>query len=323
MIVITGAAGFIASNLVRSFMSMQTYKLLLVDVFAEIKNSGKTENIADFRNLDKIERTVFPEWFAAHASEISFVFHLGARTDTTEFDFHLLEALNLNYSKQLFNICAANKIPFVYASSAATYGLGENGFDDQENNLSRLKPLNPYGLSKHLFDLYAAEQNEKPPFWAGLKFFNVYGPHEAHKGRMASVVFHAYNQIHKTRKLKLFKSLNSAYADGEQLRDFIYVSDVIEICLFMFDQCKASGIYNVGTGKARSFNDLGKAVFASIGYDENIEYIPVPEDICDKYQYFTEAKIDKLTAAGFNRRFTSLEEGIKTYIKFLEQTTRG
>jgi ADP-L-glycero-D-manno-heptose 6-epimerase len=292
--------------------------LLLVDHFPTDKYSPKSDNISDFADILKMDRDVFPEWFTEHADEVSFVFHLGARTDTTEFDFRVLDSLNLSYSMTLWEICTVKQIPLLYASSAATYGIGDQGFDDDESKIPLLTPLNPYGLSKQLFDAQVICQQEQPPFWAGLKFFNVYGPYEAHKGRMASVVFHAFNQIRETGKLKLFRSHNPNFKDGEQLRDFIYIDDVINICLYMYHNRPANGIYNVGTGKARSFNDLGKAVFKSMGQPENIEYIPIPEDIRDKYQYFTEATMSKLTKTGYKSEFLSLEQGVEKYVGFLK-----
>jgi len=318
MIVITGAAGFIASNLVKALVKNSLTDLLLVDHFPTDKYSPKSDNISDFADILKMDRDVFPEWFTEHADEVSFVFHLGARTDTTEFDFRVLDSLNLSYSMTLWEICTVKQIPLLYASSAATYGIGDQGFDDDESKIPLLTPLNPYGLSEQLFDAQVICQQEQPPFWAGLKFFNVYGPYEAHKGRMASVVFHAFNQIRETGKLKLFRSHNPNFKDGEQLRDFIYIDDVINICLYMYHNRPANGIYNVGTGKARSFNDLGKAVFKSMGQPENIEYIPIPEDIRDKYQYFTEATMSKLTKTGYKSEFLSLEQGVEKYVGFLK-----
>ena len=318
MIVITGAAGFIASNLAKAFIKNSVTDLLLVDHFPADKYSPKSDNISEFNEVPKMDRDVFPEWFTEHAEEVSFVFHLGARTDTTEFDFRVLDSLNLSYSNTLWEICTVKQIPIVYASSAATYGMGELGFDDDESKISQLKPLNPYGLSKQLFDAQVISQQEQPPFWAGLKFFNVYGPFESHKGRMASVAFHAFNQINATGGLKLFQSHNAKYKDGEQLRDFIYLDDVIDICLYMYHSRPANGIYNVGTGHARSFNDLGKAVFSAMGQPENIEYIPIPIDIRDKYQYFTEAPMAKLRATGYAKEFISLEKGVEKYVEFLK-----
>jgi len=319
MIVVTGAAGFIASNLTKALVRSGLTDLLLVDHFPTDKYSSKADNISEFASLRQMDRDLFLEWFTEHAEEVSFVFHLGARTDTSEFDFRVLDSLNLSYSMNLWEICTVKQIPLVYASSAATYGLGELGFDDDQSKIPDLKPLNPYGLSKQLFDAQVITQEQQPPFWAGLKFFNVYGPCESHKGRMASVVFHAFNQIRETGRLKLFQSHNSKFKDGEQLRDFIYVEDIVAVCLFMFHHRPASAIYNVGTGHARSFNDLGRAVFKSMDREENIEYIPIPMDIRDKYQYFTEANMSKLRAAGYEHDFLSLEEGVDAYVDFLQK----
>jgi len=319
MIVITGAAGFIASNLAKALIKKGVTDLLLVDHFPADKYSPKSDNIAEFETIPKIDRDDFSEWFTEHAEQVSFVFHLGARTDTSEFDFRVLDSLNLSYSNTLWEICTVKQIPIIYASSAATYGMGEAGFEDDERKIPELKPLNAYGLSKQLFDIEVISQQEQPPFWAGLKFFNVYGPYESHKGRMASVVFHAFNQINATGKLKLFQSHNPKFKDGEQLRDFIYLDDVLDICLYMYENRPANGIYNVGTGKARSFDDLGKAVFNAMGQPENIEYIPIPIDIRDKYQYFTEAPMSKLAATGYKKDFLSLEQGVEKYVEFLER----
>jgi len=203
----------------------------------------------------------------------------------------------------------------VYASSAATYGLGEQGYTDDEQNIVNLHPLNPYGESKNEFDKWALEQDKKPFFWTGLKFFNVYGPNEYHKGRMASVVMHSFNQIRKTGGMKLFRSQNPDYRDGEQLRDFVYVKDVIEACIFFMHHRKDSGIYNLGSGKARSFLDLTRSVFIALNKPENISFVDTPEDIRDKYQYFTEANMAKLRSIGFDHKFHTLEEGIENYVK--------
>jgi ADP-L-glycero-D-manno-heptose 6-epimerase len=320
MIVITGAAGFIASNLVRRLIADSVTDLLLVDHFPTDKYSPKADNIAGFESIQKMDRDIFPEWFTEHAQEVSFVFHLGARTDTSEFDFRVLDSLNLSYSMTLWEICTVKQVPFLYASSAATYGMGALGFDDDESQIPLLTPLNPYGLSKQLFDAQVVTQSDRPPFWAGLKFFNVYGPYEGHKGRMASVVFHAYNQISETGKLRLFQSHDSKCDDGEQLRDFIYVDDVVDVCLYMYHSRPANGIYNVGTSTARCFNDLGKAVFKAMEKPENIEYIPIPDDIRDKYQYYTEAVVTKLRGTGYDKEFTSLEQGVEKYVDFLKGT---
>jgi len=223
--------------------------------------------------------------------------------------------LNVDYSKKMWNLCADNNIPLVYASSAATYGMGEQGYDDNHEVIEKLVPLNPYGDSKNDFDKWALKQEKTPPFWAGLKFFNIYGPNEFHKSRMASVIFHSFNQITKTGAMKLFASHNPDYKDGEQLRDFVYVKDVVSVCLFLMDQKAENGLYNLGTGMARTFVDLTKATFKAMGKEADISFIPTPEDIRDKYQYFTEAKMDKLKRNGYTKEFYTLEEGVTDYVQ--------
>lgn len=312
MIIVTGAAGFIGSCLVNKLNEEAYYDLVLVDDFSRASKKANWENC---RYSQLVERSNFIEWLAENQNLVQFIFHLGARTDTTEFDNKIFEELNVAYSKDIWSLCVANGIPLVYASSAATYGGGEFGYDDDESQLSKLKPLNPYGESKQVFDEWALAQKEKPYFWAGLKFFNVYGPNEYHKGRMASVIFHAYNQIQETGKMKLFQSHKEAYEHGEQKRDFIYVKDLVEVCFWLMLHRKNSGIYNLGTGKARSFNDLVKAVFSALELTEDISYIPTPEDIRDKYQYFTEANMGKLKSIGYTKAFSSLEEGVSNYVQ--------
>jgi len=322
-IVVTGAAGFIGSNLVKKLNQQGFNDLIVVDKF---DNPLKNKNLEGSEFSQKIDRDQFIEWLSENSREVDFIFHMGARTDTSEFNFRVLDSLNLSYTKSLWEICTIKQIPLVYASSAATYGVGEKGFSDDLALIKELKPLNPYGLSKHLFDLFVLEQKTSPPFWAGLKFFNVYGPHEFHKGRMASVVFHAYQQIKETGQVKLFKSNKPEYKDGEQLRDFIFVDDVTDICMFFFrkfetDPIKAAdhcSIYNTGTGKARTFNDLVAPIFSTLGLPPQIKYIPIPTDIEDKYQYFTEAKMDKLFTAGYHKPFISIEKGVEKYVHFLK-----
>ncbi len=312
MIVVTGAVGFIGSCMIEKLNREGYYDIIAVDdFFDEIKN----KNLEGKRISARVERTIFFNWLKENQRFVQFVFHLGARTDTTEFDKTIFDDLNLNYSKEVWNICVEFGLPLVYASSAATYGLGELGFSDNEELIPNLRPLNPYGESKNDFDKWALLQKRKPFFWAGLKFFNVYGPNEYHKGRMASVVFHTYNSVKNTGMMKLFRSHNPNYKNGEQLRDFIYVKDVCDVCFHFMLHRKNSGIYNLGTGKARTFLALAQCVFNAMGIPENIEFIDTPEDIRDKYQYFTEAEMKKLRAAGYEKEFTSLEEGIKDYVK--------
>ncbi|WOK05430.1 ADP-glyceromanno-heptose 6-epimerase [Imperialibacter roseus] len=319
MIVVTGAAGFIGSCLISSLNKKGFRAIVAVDDFS---NEEKNKNLQEKQIIERVDRDDFFGWIENNQKQIEFIFHLGARTDTTEFDRELLWKLNTNYSKKVFELCTLYQIPLVYASSAATYGLGEIGYDDDESRLSELKPLNPYGESKNEFDIWVLQQEKKPFFWAGLKFFNVYGPNEYHKGRMASVILHAYHQIEKTGKMKLFQSHNPAYKDGEQMRDFVYVMDVCSICLFLMHHRKDSGIYNLGSGRARTFKDLVLAVFNALEKKPEIEFIPTPEDIRDKYQYFTEASMTKLRSIGYDQPFTELESGVVDYVKgYLSKST--
>lgn len=311
MIIVTGAAGFIGSYLIKRLNQDSFNAIIAVDKF---DNEAKNKNLVGLKIKERIDRDVFLSWLDQHYETVEFIFHIGARTDTAEFDRGLLNKLNTEYTKAIWTRCCQYQIPLVYASSAATYGLGEQGYDDDESKIPSLKPLNPYGQSKQDFDVWALNQKEKPFFWAGLKFFNVYGPHENHKGRMASVIWHAYHQISKTGKMKLFKSHNPAYRDGEQMRDFVYVKDVAEVCMFFMHHRKNSGIYNLGSGRARTFLDLTKAVFKALNKPENIEFMDTPADIRDKYQYFTEANMSKLQKIGYAKNFTSLEAGVKDYV---------
>ncbi len=311
MIIVTGAAGFIGSCLVEKLNSERYFDLILVDDFS---NEKKNRNLQDKKFTAKVHRDEFIDWLKRNHKLVQFVFHLGARTDTTEFNKSVFDKLNLNYTKAVWNACVEFGLPLVYASSAATYGAGENGYGDEHSGIEKLKPLNPYGDSKQEFDKWALQQERKPYFWAGLKFFNVYGPNEYHKGRMASVVFHAFSQVKETGKMKLFRSHNPKYKDGEQLRDFIYVKDAVDVCFFLMQHRKDSGIYNLGTGKARTFLDLVRNVFVSMDKKEHIEFIDTPADIRDKYQYFTEAKMEKLKSIGYLKQFISLEDGVKDYV---------
>ncbi|HVZ56639.1 MAG TPA: ADP-glyceromanno-heptose 6-epimerase [Chitinophagaceae bacterium] len=312
VIIVTGAAGFIGSCLV-GYLNRKGYQnIVIVDAFG---GDAKRANYEDKKICARVERDELFDWLERYQLRIDFVFHLGARTDTTEFDYRIHQLLNVDYSKKVWEYCTRKRIPLVYASSAATYGDGELGYRDDHELAERLKPLNPYGVSKNEFDKWALLQADQPPFWAGLKFFNVYGPNEYHKGRMASVIFHAYQQILQTGKVRLFRSHRPDFQDGEQLRDFIYVKDVVDICFWLMQHQPASGLYNVGTGKARSFNDLVRALFASLHQEPVIEYIDTPLDIRDKYQYFTQADMNKLRAAGYHQDFYSLEEGVRTYVQ--------
>ena len=349
-IIVTGAAGFIGSCMVQ-YLNEQGYEnLILVDDFGAEEKRRNWEG-KQFTTI--VERYNLFDWLETNNPAVDFVIHLGARTDTTEFDYAIHRELNLEYSQQVWKYCTAKQIPLIYASSAATYGSGELGYDDKKQ-IENLHPLNPYGVSKNEFDKWVLLQQINPPFWAGLKFFNVYGPNEYHKGRMASVIYHSFNQIKKDGVVKLFKSHKEAYEDGKQLRDFIYVKDVVKVIFWMMEEYKltvdslelteeqddiqstsdtrhqtsdicqpssvnrhlSSGIYNLGTGEARTFEDLVKATFAGLDREAVIEYINMPEDIKDKYQYFTEANMQKLRDAGYTNDFYSLEEGVSDYVGY-------
>jgi ADP-L-glycero-D-manno-heptose 6-epimerase len=312
MIIVTGAAGFIGSCLIAKLNELNFNYIIAVDDFS---NEEKNKNLIGKKIKERVERNDFFQWLDQNNREVEFLFHIGARTDTTEFNKEIFDTLNVNYSKDVWEACVKYQIPLVYASSAATYGLGELGYDDNESEIHLLKPLNPYGDSKNDFDNWALKQEEKPFFWAGLKFFNVYGPNEYHKSRMASVIWHAYRQILSNGSLKLFKSHKPEYQDGEQIRDFIYVKDLVDVCIFLMEHRKNSGIYNLGTGKARSFNDLGKSTFTALNKPVQINYIDTPLDIRDKYQYFTEANMKKLIDIGYTKPFYTLEEGVKDYVQ--------
>ena len=322
-IIVTGAAGFIGSCLV-GFLNRHGFEnLILVDEFSD---ESKNNNLKQKRFSLQVEREKFFEWLSSAKPRIDFVFHIGARTDTTEFDYSVHQHLNVEYSKKLWDYCTIHSIPLIYASSAATYGSGELGYNDDHRIIDKLKPLNPYGESKNEFDKWVLHQGDQPPYWYGLKFFNVYGPNEYHKGRMASVIFHSKNQIRNQGFVKLFKSHRPDFKDGQQLRDFVYVKDVLKVCYWLMEGALGSmqgdktrpapnGIYNLGTGKARAFEDLVKATFHALDLQPKIEYIDMPEDIRDKYQYFTEANMQKLRDAGYKENFYSLEKGIDDYVR--------
>lgn len=312
MIIITGAEGFIGSCLVAALNQAGYNDLVLVDDFGM---PVREDNLTGKSFTAKVNRKDLANWLDENHRLVQFIFHIGARTDTTETDVAVLNELNLDYTKMLWQKCVAYGLPLVYASSAATYGGGEHGYDDDETKLDLLQPLNLYGHSKNDFDKWAIAQDKKPYFWAGLKFFNVYGPNEYHKGRMASVVLHAFNQIQQTGEVKLFKSHNPNYTDGGQLRDFVYVKDVTDVCMFLMNHRKNNGIYNLGSGKARTFKNLVEAIFVALDKTPYITYIDTPIDIRDKYQYFTEANMDKLKSIGYTQNFTNIEEGVSDYVK--------
>lgn len=314
MIVVTGAYGFIGSYLIgRLNADGWANDLVIVDDFSR---EDKQANLLGKKWRLQIEREVFIQWFVTHAKDVTFVYHLGARTDTTETDETLFDRLNLQYSKDIWKVCSAHQIPLVYASSAATYGDGTQGFDDGEQGITKLHPLNPYGWSKQNFDLWALQQETTPPKWAGLKFFNVYGPNEYHKGRMASVIMHSFYKIKAEGKMMLFRSHKPGIKDGHQQRDFIYVNDIAEMCMrIMEHNAFKSGIYNAGTGRARTFLDLTLNTFAAMGMTPEIEFIDTPPDIRNTYQYFTEAVMDKWLHQFQDMCFTGLEEGVDEYVK--------
>ncbi len=309
-IVITGAAGFIGSYMTGYLNQVGFENLILVDDFSDER---KHRNLQGKIFKEKVDREQFFDWYKSHPDSIQAVFHLGARTDTTEMDYEVHKKWNLDYSKKVWELCTQNDIPLLYASSAATYGGGEHGYKDT-HDVAHLTPLNPYGVSKNNFDIWALEQTETPPNWYGVKFFNVYGPNEYHKGRMASVIMHAYNQVKEKGEVTLFRSHNPDFEDGGQKRDFIYVKDVVRMCVWLLMAAPASGLYNIGTGKARTFNDLVSAVFDAMRADEKVTFIDTPEDIRDKYQYYTQADMQKFLATGYDRKFYTLEQGIQEYV---------
>lgn len=314
MIVITGAAGFIGSALLQALNVQGVTDLIIVDDFSR---SDKNRNFEQKAFTQKVHRDEFFDWLEEHAGGVDFIFHLGARTDTAEKDTQLFDRLNLNYTKTVWKMCIEYGLPLLYASSAATYGLGEFGYEDNHEIVSALKPLNPYGISKNEFDKWALQQEKQPAFWAGIKFFNVYGPNEYHKRRMASVILHTVRQIKQTGGMKLFRSHKAGIADGYQKRDFVYVKDVVAVLSFFHQHFNTipSGLYNLGTGKARPFIDLATATFHAMGVAPNISFIDTPLDIRDTYQYFTEANITKLRSIGYNTVFHTLEEGVKDYVQ--------
>jgi len=313
MIVVTGGAGFIGSAIVWKLNQLGENKIIIVD---ELGTDDKWKNLISLKFEDFIHKDDFISMIIDEdiPFEISAIIHMGANSSTTEKDADHLFSNNYLYTKELAEYCLEKNTRFIYASSAATYGDGSLGFDDDENKLETLRPLNMYGYSKQLFDLWA-KRNGVFDKIVGLKYFNVYGPNEYHKGDMRSVVHKAFEQIRDSGKVKLFKSLNPKYKDGEQLRDFIYIKDAVDMTLFFLDKPNVNGLYNIGTGKSRTWNDLVTSIFKSLDKKVNIEYIELPEHLREKYQYFTEANINKIKKAGFNFSITRLEDGVADYVK--------
>jgi ADP-L-glycero-D-manno-heptose 6-epimerase len=322
MYLVTGGAGFIGSNLVAD-LADRGHKVIVCD---RLGAGDKWRNLAKRELEDLVPPEELFEALDDHGPQIAAVLHMGAVSSTTEADGDLLVESNFRLSCDLWRWCAEEGTPLIYASSAATYGDGAQGFDDtlDRDALARFRPLNGYGWSKHLFDRWVArrvhEGADTPPQWAGLKFFNVYGPNEYHKGGQASVAWHLYQQIARGEAAKLFQSHRPDYADGAQLRDFVWVGDCVAVVNWLLDNPEANGLFNVGTGQARSFLDLARAVFAALDARERIEFVPMPEAIRDRYQYFTQARTERLRAAGFDQPVTPLEEGVRRYVQdFLQQ----
>lgn len=312
MIVVTGAAGFIGSAIVWELNRCGIEDIIVAD---KLRTEDKWRNIAKRKFYDWVDRDELIEKLEKGEIKPSVIIHMGACSATTEKDGDFLMKNNYEYSKKLWEISVRDNINFIYASSAATYGMGEAGYEDDENKIGDLRPLNKYGYSKQIFDVWVLKQQKKPAKWAGFKFFNVYGPNEYHKGRMASVVLHSFNQAQLEGEVKLFKSHRADYKDGGQLRDFVYIKDVVKVIKYFVDGKGKSGIYNLGTGKARSFYDLAMNTMKFAGKNPNINYIDMPIDIRDKYQYFTEASMQKIKDAGYMDEFYSFEDGIKDYVQ--------
>ena len=323
MIVVTGAAGFIGSNIVRKLLEnkVSPRQIIAVDDRALFDSNACAREFSDLP-MALLDSKDFLSQFESGSFKVDTVHHMGACSSTDEMRVDYLNEVNVEYSKRVWRECTRRKIPLVYASSGATYGAGEAGFSDEPSTIAKLQPLNPYGWSKQKFDLYvleAVERGEAPPQWAGLKFFNVYGGGEEHKGKQVSVVYVAWKQIRETGKLKLFRSHRADVRDGEQMRDFVYVGDVVSACLSFAKGKAQSGIYNIGTGQARTFLDLGRAVFKAMGRDKKIEYVDTPQNLRAHYQYYTQADLSRLRAAGYDSEFTSLEKGIEHTIVSYER----
>lgn len=315
MLLVTGGAGFIGSNVVAALNDAGRSDVVVCDLLG---SDGKWRNLAKRQLVDIVPPAELPDWLKGR--KLDAVIHLGAISETTATDGDLVIETNFRFSMRLLDWCTANAVPFIYASSAATYGDGETGFDDDASLLAlkKLRPMNLYGWSKHLFDLAVAERVERgdklPPQWAGLKFFNVFGPNEYHKGSMMSVLARRFDDVRAGRVVQLFKSHREGIADGDQRRDFIYVDDVVRVIMWLLATPSVSGLFNVGTGKARSFKDLMLAAYAALGSKPNIDYVDMPESIRGAYQYFTQSKVDRLHRAGYNGGFTTLEDAVKAYV---------
>jgi len=328
MIVVTGAAGFIGSNVVAALNDRGRADVVATDFFGPSVPAQPMANdptyLVAMECIERVDTPDLPGWLEKAGDRVEAIIHLGACSDTTQTDRAFMLANNLEYTRTLWNWCTRAGRPFIYASSAATYGDGSAGYDDQADP-SRYKPLNLYGESKQLFDLWAVRQSEAPPRWVGLKYFNVYGPREQHKGRMASVAFHAFGQITREGEVRLFESHRPEYPHGGQKRDFLHVADAVAVTLHFLDTpatpAAPNGLYNAGTGTARTFEDLAKAVFAAMDLPPNIRYIPMPEDLRAKYQYYTQAETGKLRAAGVTRPARSLEAGVREYVEYLRSHT--
>lgn len=318
MIIVTGGAGFIGSALVWKLNEMGFRDIVIVDHLGETQ---KWRNIAKRNFANYIHKDSFSSWLKSRPKgfQVECIFHLGACSSTVQKNVDYLMENNLHYSMELFEWATKEKVPFIYASSAATYGAGTQGFSDNPETLPKLLPINPYGLSKHVFDKWVLRQRDKPPFWCGLKFFNVYGPNEYHKDGQMSVAYQAFQQIKDTKVLRLFKSYKSGVPDGEQKRDFVYVKDVVDVMIHLFhaSSIAVSGIYNLGTGRAQSFLELGRAVFKAMGgKTESIEWIEMPPGLKEQYQYFTEANMERLRAqTAYKKPFTSIDEGVQDYVR--------
>lgn len=310
-VIVTGGAGFIGSCIVRTLNDMGIEDITIVDHICE---TDKWMNMRNKKYTEYINRDEFLEKLPEYAGKVTHIIHMGACSATTERDFDFLYKNNYEYTKTLWKFCTENQISFIYASSAATYGDGKEGFDDKED-IKRLRPLNGYGYSKQLFDLWAEKQAIAPKQHVGFKFFNVYGPNEYFKGSMASVIFHSFNKINETGEMGLFKSYKEGYEDGGQLRDFVYVKDICKVVKFMIEHEEVSGLFNLGTGQTRSFYDLAASTFKAMGLEPNIKYIEMPESLRAKYQYYTQANMEKLRNAGYTEDFYSLEDGAKDYVQ--------